>query len=170
MESLRRSIQERAKHKQENDKSTRTESEKHDTSSKFENDTHVEDVDIKPTNDKEPMAETTLQSLLLKEKKANHIPQQPCISPPRDDWDRLFQPMFYEHFTPPSIVVSLVQEVTAPRAVVLAESYVSTSIDQDAPSTSTSSTQEQEQSLNIFQGFEESPKTPIFHDDPLYES
>ncbi|GJV37474.1 retrovirus-related pol polyprotein from transposon TNT 1-94 [Tanacetum coccineum] len=42
--------------------------------------------------------------------------------------------MFDEYFTPPSIVVSLVQEVAAPRAVVLANSPVSTSIDQDAPS------------------------------------
>nr|GEW70699.1 retrovirus-related Pol polyprotein from transposon TNT 1-94 [Tanacetum cinerariifolium]GEY61252.1 retrovirus-related Pol polyprotein from transposon TNT 1-94 [Tanacetum cinerariifolium] len=44
--------------------------------------------------------------------------------------------MFDEYFTPPSIVVSLVQEAAASRAVVLAESSVSTSIDQDAPSKS----------------------------------
>ncbi|GKF27224.1 retrovirus-related pol polyprotein from transposon TNT 1-94, partial [Tanacetum coccineum] len=42
--------------------------------------------------------------------------------------------MFDEYFTPLSIVVSLVQEVVALRAVVLANSPVSTSIDQDAPS------------------------------------
>ncbi|GJW40235.1 integrase, catalytic region, zinc finger, CCHC-type containing protein [Tanacetum coccineum] len=81
----------------------------------------------------------------------NHVSQQPCIPPPRDDYDRLFQPMFDEYLTPPSIAISLVQEAVAPRAVVLAESPVSTSIDQDAPSSSTPSTQEQEQSLNIFQ-------------------
>nr|GFB30556.1 integrase, catalytic region, zinc finger, CCHC-type, peptidase aspartic, catalytic [Tanacetum cinerariifolium] len=40
----------------------------------------------------------------------------------------------------------------------------------DAPSISIPSTQEQEHSLNISQGFEESPKTPIFHDDTLNES
>ncbi|GJX77531.1 hypothetical protein Tco_0324342, partial [Tanacetum coccineum] len=40
--------------------------------------------------------------------------------------------MFNEYFTPPSIVVSLIQEDVAPRAVVLADSPVSTSIDQDA--------------------------------------
>ncbi|GJZ75741.1 hypothetical protein Tco_0640206 [Tanacetum coccineum] len=56
--------------------------------------------------------------------------------------------MFDEYFTPPSIVVSLVQEVAAPSAVVLAD--VSTSIDHDAPSTSIPSTQEQEHSLNHF--------------------
>ncbi|GJY34824.1 retrovirus-related pol polyprotein from transposon TNT 1-94 [Tanacetum coccineum] len=43
------------------------------------------------------------------------------------------------------------QEVAAPRAVDLANSPVSTSIDQDALSSSTPSTQEQEQSLNISQ-------------------
>ncbi|GJW93998.1 retrovirus-related pol polyprotein from transposon TNT 1-94 [Tanacetum coccineum] len=64
----------------------------------------------------------------------NTVSQQPCIPPPRDDWDRLFQPMFDEYFTPPPIVVTPVQEVAALRAVVLADSPVSTSIDQDAPS------------------------------------
>ncbi|GJW11325.1 hypothetical protein Tco_1577152 [Tanacetum coccineum] len=60
----------------------------------------------------------------------NTLSQQPCIPPNKDDWDHFFQPMFNEHFTPPSIVVSLVQEATALRAVDLAESPVSTSIDQ----------------------------------------
>ncbi|GJS96358.1 hypothetical protein Tco_0803326, partial [Tanacetum coccineum] len=62
------------------------------------------------------------------------------------------------------------REVVAPRAVVLADSYVSTSIDQDAPSSSTPSIQEQVQSPRISQGFKESPKTPIFCHDPLNES
>ncbi|GKB31275.1 retrovirus-related pol polyprotein from transposon TNT 1-94 [Tanacetum coccineum] len=62
------------------------------------------------------------------------------------------------------------QEAAAPRAVILAESLVSTSIDQDAPSTSIPSTQEQEHSPNISQGFEESPKTPTFREDLLHES
>ncbi|GJU50622.1 retrovirus-related pol polyprotein from transposon TNT 1-94 [Tanacetum coccineum] len=43
--------------------------------------------------------------------------------------------MFDEYFNPTSIVVSPVQEAAAPRAKVLADSPVSTSIDQDAPST-----------------------------------
>nr|GEY48994.1 hypothetical protein [Tanacetum cinerariifolium] len=60
--------------------------------------------------------------------------------------------------------------VVAPRAVDLADSRVSTSIDQDAPSTSIQSTQDQKHSLIISQGFEESPKTPHFYDDPLHES
>ncbi|GKB04306.1 retrovirus-related pol polyprotein from transposon TNT 1-94 [Tanacetum coccineum] len=81
----------------------------------------------------------------------NTISQQPCIPPNRDDWDHLFQPMFNEYFTPPSIAVSPVQEVVPLRVVDLADSLVSTSIDQDAPSS-------------------KSPKTPIFRDDPLNQS
>nr|GEY29155.1 hypothetical protein [Tanacetum cinerariifolium] len=63
-----------------------------------------------------------------------------------------------------------VQEVATPRAVDLADSRVSTSIDKVAPSTSIPSTQDQEQSLIISQGVEEFPKTPHFHDDPLHET
>ncbi|GJQ91454.1 retrovirus-related pol polyprotein from transposon TNT 1-94 [Tanacetum coccineum] len=78
--------------------------------------------------------------------------------------------MFDEYFNPPPIVVSPVQEVAAQRAEVLADSPVSTSIDQDAPSTSIPSSQEHEHSLIISQGFKDSPKTPTFHDDPLNKS
>ncbi|GKC58279.1 hypothetical protein Tco_1085877 [Tanacetum coccineum] len=78
--------------------------------------------------------------------------------------------MFDEYFNPPSIAISLVQEADSPRAVVLTDSLVSTSIDQDAPSISIPSTQEKEHSLIISQGFEESPKTPIFRNDALHES
>ncbi|GJU42510.1 retrovirus-related pol polyprotein from transposon TNT 1-94, partial [Tanacetum coccineum] len=99
----------------------------------------------------------------------NPIPQQPCIPPPRDDWNPLFQPMFDEYFNPPTIVVSPVLVAATPRAVDLADSPVSTSIDQDAPSTSIPSTQDQENSPIISQGFEELPKTPHFYDDPLHE-
>ncbi|GKF60466.1 hypothetical protein Tco_0177252 [Tanacetum coccineum] len=60
--------------------------------------------------------------------------------------------MFDEYFNPPTIAVSLVPEATAPRAEVLADSPVSTSIDQDTPSTSVSSSQEHEHSLIISQG------------------
>ncbi|GJV71937.1 hypothetical protein Tco_1491932 [Tanacetum coccineum] len=42
--------------------------------------------------------------------------------------------MFNEYFNPPPIAVSPVQEAAAPRAEVLADSPVTTSIDQDAPS------------------------------------
>ncbi|GKG16992.1 hypothetical protein Tco_0361949, partial [Tanacetum coccineum] len=78
--------------------------------------------------------------------------------------------MFDEYCNPPSIAISLVKEVNAPRAEVLADSPMSTSIDQDAPSTNIPSSQEHVQSPIISQGFEESPKTPTFHDDLLNES
>nr|GEW69035.1 retrovirus-related Pol polyprotein from transposon TNT 1-94 [Tanacetum cinerariifolium] len=68
------------------------------------------------------------------------------------------------------VKADIVLVVAAPRAVDLSDSFVSTSIDQDALSTRIPSTQEQEHSLNISQGFEESPKTPTFRDDPLHES
>ncbi|GJW69643.1 retrovirus-related pol polyprotein from transposon TNT 1-94 [Tanacetum coccineum] len=101
---------------------------------------------------------------------SNPVSQQPCLPPLRDDWDQLFQPMFDEYFNPPTIAVSPVQEAAAPRAEVLADSPVSTSIDQDAPSKSIPSSQEHEHSPIIYQSCEESLKTPTFHDDPLNES
>ncbi|GJU26306.1 retrovirus-related pol polyprotein from transposon TNT 1-94 [Tanacetum coccineum] len=66
--------------------------------------------------------------------------------------------------------LNFVPKVAAPRAEAFADSPVSTSIDQDAPLTSIPSSQEHEHSSIISQGFEESPKTPTFHDDPLNES
>nr|GEW73727.1 hypothetical protein [Tanacetum cinerariifolium] len=69
----------------------------------------------------------------------NTVSQQPCIPPNRDDWDHLFQPMFDENFNPLTVVVSPVPVADAPRAVDLADSLVSTSIDQDATSTNSAS-------------------------------
>ncbi|GJZ69924.1 retrovirus-related pol polyprotein from transposon TNT 1-94, partial [Tanacetum coccineum] len=66
---------------------------------------------------------------------SNPIPQQPCNTPKRDDWDFLFLPMFDEYFNPLTIDDSSVPVATSPRAIDLADSLVSTSIDQDAPST-----------------------------------
>ncbi|GKA19105.1 retrovirus-related pol polyprotein from transposon TNT 1-94 [Tanacetum coccineum] len=100
----------------------------------------------------------------------NPIPQQHCNLPKRDDWDRLFQPMFDEYFNAPTMAVYLVPVAVAPRAVDIADSLVCTSIDQYAPSTSIPSTQEQEQFTIISQGLEEAPKTPHFHNDPLHET
>ncbi|GJX91042.1 retrovirus-related pol polyprotein from transposon TNT 1-94 [Tanacetum coccineum] len=99
----------------------------------------------------------------------NIILQQPCNPPKRDDWDTLFQPLFDEYFNPTNIVVSTILVAAAPRAVEIANSLVSTSIDQDAPSSSIPSTQDQEHSLIISQGVKESPKTSLFHDDPFHE-
>nr|GFA58353.1 hypothetical protein [Tanacetum cinerariifolium] len=88
MESVKKSINKRAQHKREYDsrmnerqmqskegkvdsskaldadlvlaESSGIESEKNDTSSRSENDTHAEDADIKPIKDKEPTAEAQL--------------------------------------------------------------------------------------------------------------
>ncbi|GJY13947.1 retrovirus-related pol polyprotein from transposon TNT 1-94 [Tanacetum coccineum] len=117
-----------------------------------------------PTNDHEAYQRTILGL------GSNPVSQIPCLPPRRDDCDRLFQPMFDEYFNPSTIAVSLGQEAAAPRAKVLTDSLVSTSIDQDALLISIPSSQEHEQSLIISQGFEESPKTPTFHDDLLNES
>ncbi|GJR26849.1 retrovirus-related pol polyprotein from transposon TNT 1-94 [Tanacetum coccineum] len=65
----------------------------------------------------------------------NTVSQQPCTPPNQNHWDRLFQPMFDEYFHPPPCATSPVLEVAVPRAVDLADSPVSMSIDQDAPST-----------------------------------
>ncbi|GKA18310.1 hypothetical protein Tco_0698147 [Tanacetum coccineum] len=127
----------------------------------------VSGLQILKTYDKESLSAHELRHSGL---VPNPIPQQPCNPPKRYDWDCLFQPMFDEYFNAPTIVVSLVPVVVAPRAVDIADSPVSTSIDQDTPSTSIPSTQEQEHSPIISQGVEESPKTSHFHDDPLYES
>ncbi|GKC82836.1 hypothetical protein Tco_1138553 [Tanacetum coccineum] len=70
----------------------------------------------------------------------NPIPQQPCTPPTRNDWDRLFQPMFDEYLNPLPSAISLVQVAATPRVVDIADSPVSTSIDQDVPSTSIPST------------------------------
>ncbi|GJR19350.1 retrovirus-related pol polyprotein from transposon TNT 1-94 [Tanacetum coccineum] len=70
---------------------------------------------------------------------SNPVSQQPFLPPIRDDWDWLFQSMFDKYFNPPTIAVSPVQEVAAPRAEVLADSPVLTSIEQDAPSTNSTS-------------------------------
>ncbi|GJV63647.1 retrovirus-related pol polyprotein from transposon TNT 1-94 [Tanacetum coccineum] len=85
----------------------------------------------------------------------NPNPQQPCNPPKRYDWDHLFQPMFDEYFNPSPSDISLGLVAVAPRAVDIADSLVSTSIDLDAPSTSIPSTQEQEHSPIISQGVEE---------------
>nr|GEX96100.1 integrase, catalytic region, zinc finger, CCHC-type, peptidase aspartic, catalytic [Tanacetum cinerariifolium] len=77
--------------------------------------------------------------------------------------------MFDKFFNPPLSIVSLVPVAAAPRLVDPTGSPMSTSINQDAPSTSNPSTQEQEQSLIISHGVKESLKTPYFHDDPLHE-
>nr|GEU86926.1 hypothetical protein [Tanacetum cinerariifolium] len=56
----------------------------------------------------------------------NVVPQQPCNPPNRDDWDRVFHPMFDEYFNPLTISVSQVLLAAEPRTVDIADSHVST--------------------------------------------
>nr|GEU60656.1 retrovirus-related Pol polyprotein from transposon TNT 1-94 [Tanacetum cinerariifolium] len=100
----------------------------------------------------------------------NPITQPPYVSPTKNDWDILFQPMFDEFFNLPPSFVSSVPAAAVRRLVDLTGSLVSTSLEHDAPSASTSSTKKQEHSLIISQGVKESPKTPHFYDDPLHET
>nr|GEW92687.1 uncharacterized mitochondrial protein AtMg00810-like [Tanacetum cinerariifolium] len=72
--------------------------------------------------------------------------------------------MFEEYFNPPSNAASLVPVVAAPRAVEIAGSPSSITIDQDAPS----STNQQQQSSVILQGVEEPIPNALF-DDPCHE-
>ncbi|GKA65252.1 hypothetical protein Tco_0764959 [Tanacetum coccineum] len=101
-----------------------------------------------PTNDSEDLGKLNAKADIGL--VPNPIPQQPCNPPNRDDWDRLFQPIFDEYFNPLTITVSLVPVAAEPRAIDIANLPVSTLIDQDAPSLT-------------------SPKTPHFHDDPVHE-
>ncbi|GJY24649.1 hypothetical protein Tco_0398307 [Tanacetum coccineum] len=93
----------------------------------------------------------------------NPVPQHHVNPPTRNDWDHLFQPMFDEYFNPSSSAFSPVPVAAAPRAIDIA-SHVSTSIDQDAPSTSIPSTQEQEHSLNISQDTKDHPIENVIRD------
>ncbi|GJZ33461.1 retrovirus-related pol polyprotein from transposon TNT 1-94 [Tanacetum coccineum] len=102
-----------------------------------------------PNNDSEDLGK--LQAKADIGLVTNPIPQQPCNPPIRVDWNRLFQPMFDEYFNPPTIAVSLFPVAAVLRAVDLADSPVSTSINQDAPSISITSIQEQEHSIIISQ-------------------
>nr|GEV20089.1 retrovirus-related Pol polyprotein from transposon TNT 1-94 [Tanacetum cinerariifolium] len=90
-----------------------------------------------PTNDTEDMGKlnTKVDIGLIQ----NPVPQQPFNPPTKNDWDRLFQTMFDEYFNPSLSAISLVQVADTPRAIDIANLHMSTSIDQDAPSTRSSS-------------------------------
>nr|GEX55655.1 hypothetical protein [Tanacetum cinerariifolium] len=77
-----------------------------------------------------------------------------------------------QHLTPRTLCSGLVPNPpsSTPIPTDLTGLPVSTSINQDVPSSNNPSTQEQEQSSIISQGVEGSPKTPHFHDDALYET
>nr|GEU49823.1 hypothetical protein [Tanacetum cinerariifolium] len=123
----------------------------------------VSGLQMLETYDKEPISAHELRLV------PNPVSQQPFNPPTRNDRDCLFEPMFFEHFNPPSSVVSPVPVTAAPRAVDIAGSPSSTTIDQDAPSSSTSSTNQQQQSSIISQGIEEPIPNALF-DDPCHEA
>ncbi|GJR89398.1 retrovirus-related pol polyprotein from transposon TNT 1-94 [Tanacetum coccineum] len=76
--------------------------------------------------------------------------------------------MFHEYFNPPSSAISPVLVAVAPRAVEIAATPSSITIDQNAPSSSTSSTNQQQQSSIISQGVEE-PIPNAHIDDPCHK-
>ncbi|GJT82299.1 hypothetical protein Tco_1056641 [Tanacetum coccineum] len=79
----------------------------------------------------------------------------PYVSPTKNDWEILFQPVFDEYLNPPPCVDPQVPAVIAPKPVVSTGTPSSTTIDQDAPSTSTSQTSPETPSLVIPLGVEE---------------
>ncbi|GKA50441.1 retrovirus-related pol polyprotein from transposon TNT 1-94 [Tanacetum coccineum] len=77
------------------------------------------------------------------------------VSPTKNNWEILFQPMFDEYLNPPPSVDLQVPAVIAPEPAVSTGTPSSTTIDQDAPSTSTSQTPPETPSLVIPLGVEE---------------
>nr|GFB49930.1 hypothetical protein [Tanacetum cinerariifolium] len=83
-------------------------------------------------------------------------PSTSYVSPSRNDWDLLFQPMFDELLNPPPSVVNQAPEATAPIVEVIPPVNVdstgspsSITVEQDAPSTSNSPTPTETQSSVI---------------------
>ncbi|GJS24370.1 hypothetical protein Tco_0453002 [Tanacetum coccineum] len=86
----------------------------------------------------------------------NPISPTSYVSPSKKDYEILFQPLFDEYFNPlPHDVSPDSVAVAALRAVDLAGSPSSTTIDQDVPSASTSPINQEIQSQVIHQGVEE---------------
>ncbi|GJY31369.1 hypothetical protein Tco_0414864 [Tanacetum coccineum] len=154
MESLRESIQERAKHKQEydrkmNDRMMQSKEGKVDSSKA---------LDAEHTTT--PNACTPNLGAIIKTlgKDASRVvptgktftssTTKVDCKPPNGSNEDITNPYECDQNS------FIFQEAAAPRAKVLADSPVSTSIDQDAPSTSIPSSKEHEQSPIISQGFD----------------
>ncbi|GJR80775.1 integrase, catalytic region, zinc finger, CCHC-type containing protein [Tanacetum coccineum] len=72
---------------------------------------------------------------------APNIPSStPYVSPTKNDWEILFQPMFDEYLNPPPCVDPQVPTVITSEPAISTGTPSSTTIDQDAPSISTSQT------------------------------
>nr|GFA22386.1 hypothetical protein [Tanacetum cinerariifolium] len=83
----------------------------------------------------------------------NSVSPTPYVFPSKKDYEILFQQLFDEYFNPPPRVVSpVLAAIVVSRAVNLAGSPSSTSIDQDVPSTSSSPTTQEIQSQVTHQG------------------
>ncbi|GKF86705.1 hypothetical protein Tco_0254532, partial [Tanacetum coccineum] len=92
----------------------------------------------------------------------NPHPSTPFVTPSRNDWDLLFQPLFDELLNPPLSVdhpapevIALIAEVVALVPVVSTGSPSLTTVDQDAPSPSNSQTTPKTQSPIIPNDVEE---------------
>ncbi|GJR38443.1 retrovirus-related pol polyprotein from transposon TNT 1-94 [Tanacetum coccineum] len=105
------------------------------------------------------------QLLTLRTLSSGLVPNPPSstpyVPPTKNDWDILFQPMFDELLNPPPSVVSPVLTIAAQRLADPTGLPVSTSVDQDEPSSSNPSTLEQEQSPIISQGVEDPKNTAL---------
>ncbi|GJW42868.1 hypothetical protein Tco_0071667 [Tanacetum coccineum] len=71
MDYVKKSIEKRALHKMEYDRRHGTESQEQDTSSRSGNDAHVDDADIRPIYNEEPMAEERHSPLAQQRLKVN---------------------------------------------------------------------------------------------------
>nr|GEW96104.1 hypothetical protein [Tanacetum cinerariifolium] len=86
----------------------------------------------------------------------NSVAPTPYVPPSKKDYEILFQQLFDEYFNPPPRAVSLAPAAVAtPRAVDIAGSLSSTTIDQDVPSANSSLTTQEIQSQVTHQGAEE---------------
>nr|GEW85168.1 retrovirus-related Pol polyprotein from transposon TNT 1-94 [Tanacetum cinerariifolium] len=133
--------------------SSETESEKHDTSSRSENDRNAKDADNKPINDKEPMAEvhlTTEHNVLVNGQQ--HVEQPEFNNEARADQDA-------EQFH-----VAAASRPANPTGTPLL-----TSIEEDAPAASISSTTQEKQSLVISKRVEEQLQPTPFDDHPFFD-
>nr|GEU57823.1 integrase, catalytic region, zinc finger, CCHC-type, peptidase aspartic, catalytic [Tanacetum cinerariifolium] len=94
-----------------------------------------------------PTPKLLTHGYIISELVQNSVSLTPYVPPSKKDYEIMFQQLFDEYFNPPPRAVSLVSVVVAAlRAVDLAGSPSSTTIDQDVPSASTSPTTQEIQS------------------------
>nr|GEU58258.1 integrase, catalytic region, zinc finger, CCHC-type, peptidase aspartic, catalytic [Tanacetum cinerariifolium] len=166
MKSLRESILERAKHKQD----------------RFGNDTHAEDADIKPVNDKEPMVEVqlTAQNNVLATEQHHFVQSEPIydtyllekvdsnITPDSTNMSHrggeIDQNAEKCQFSCPLLDPSFDNSLHFTRIIFKCTQMIKRTGMASADNTSGPAPQRKERC------FEESPKTLTFHDDPLNDS